>query len=453
MRVCIIGAGPTGLVLAAALARRGHRIDLFDRDAGPAPDGTWPRRGVMQFHHAHAVRPQVADILLAELPQAHARWLALGAEPITATVPGVGTVLLGIRSRRVTLERAMRATVDCEPAVRFHLGHVDAVARTAGRATGVVVDGTVVAADLVFNASGRSSRVVDDLPPAAGIGGPCGIAYVDRQYRLRPGAEPGPLGSPIAWQAEYDGYQVIVFPHEQGIFSVLFVRPAAGDEFFALRADTVFDAAARTVPGLREWTDPQRSQPITRVLPGGALHNHYRSQLGPEGQLRLPGLISIGDAVATTTPNFGRGLALSMMQIRALLDLLDLHSANGAHGAIGRHAIDTVATTFDSWCESTIRPWVLDHISMDDALARRWSGEDIDLSSPLPSDCILAAGAVDPQITRSALPYLAMAAGPAAVHALEPLARAVYATGWRPPPADGPSRAELAATIRTASAA
>jgi 2-polyprenyl-6-methoxyphenol hydroxylase-like FAD-dependent oxidoreductase len=452
MQITIIGAGPTGLVLAAALARRGHRIDLVDRDAGPRKDGTWPRRGVMQFHHAHTVRAQVTEVLLAELPEAHARWIVAGAEPITAIFPRVGQVLMGTRSRRETLERALRATVEIEPGVTFQLGHVEEVARCAGRASGVMVDGGVLSADLVINASGRSSRVLIGLPPVVEIGGPCGIAYVDRQYTLRPGAEAGPMTSPIAWQAECDGYQVIVFPHEQGTFSVLFIRPASGGDFVPLRADAVFDAAARTVPGLREWTDPHRSQPITHVLPGGALHNHYRSQRRPDRGLQLPGLISIGDAICTTTPNFGRGLALSMMQVRALLDILDHHRPAEAQ-PIDAETIDAVTVEFDSWCESAIRPWVEDHIAMDDGLASRWSGADIDLSAPLPSDRILAAGEVDPVIARSAMPYLAMTAGPAAVRALEPLARAVYSTGWRPRPAAGPSRAELAATIRAASAA
>ena len=45
-----------------------------------------------------------------------------------------------------------------------------------------------------------------------------------------------------------------------------------------------------------------------------------------------------------------------------------------------------------------MRPWVEDHMAMDDALARRWLGEDLDLSIPLPSDRILAAAQIDPNI-------------------------------------------------------
>ena len=71
MHIAIIGSGPTGLFLGAALARRGHRVTAVDRDPGPEADGTWPRRGVMQFHHAHAFRGQVLSALQAELPEAY----------------------------------------------------------------------------------------------------------------------------------------------------------------------------------------------------------------------------------------------------------------------------------------------------------------------------------------------------------------------------------------------
>lgn len=38
-RTIIVGAGPTGLYCAIALARRGHDVTLADRDAGPGPGG------------------------------------------------------------------------------------------------------------------------------------------------------------------------------------------------------------------------------------------------------------------------------------------------------------------------------------------------------------------------------------------------------------------------------
>jgi 2-polyprenyl-6-methoxyphenol hydroxylase-like FAD-dependent oxidoreductase len=35
MRTVIVGAGPTGLYTAIALARRGHDVVVIDRDRGP----------------------------------------------------------------------------------------------------------------------------------------------------------------------------------------------------------------------------------------------------------------------------------------------------------------------------------------------------------------------------------------------------------------------------------
>ena len=43
MRTAIIGAGPAGLVLGAALARRGAQVTLVDRDPGPPAKGVWAR--------------------------------------------------------------------------------------------------------------------------------------------------------------------------------------------------------------------------------------------------------------------------------------------------------------------------------------------------------------------------------------------------------------------------
>ena len=126
------------------------------------------------------------------------------------------------------------------------------------------------------------------------------MAYVDRQYRLRDGAEPGPMVNPLAWQADFDGYQTIVFLHERGHFSVLIVRPTADADLKDLRHEAAFEAAAGAIPGLAEWTDPARAVPTSDVLVGGALRNVYRNQT------LVPGLVTVGDAVATTTPTRGR---------------------------------------------------------------------------------------------------------------------------------------------------
>ena len=440
MRIAIIGAGPAGLFLGSALARRGHDVTAVDRDPGPADETAWGRRGVMQFHHAHAFRQTVGDSLLRELPEAYDAWLGLGAEPVASDVPTAPPAPMGLRSRRETFERALRGAARATAGLELRQGHVDGVVENDGRAAGLVVDGAVVDADVVVDASGRNGRVTRSLGERAGVGGPCGQAYVDRVYRLRDGAEPGPLVTPLAWTADCQGYLCLVFPHERGLFSVVVVRSLDDPGLRDLRHDAAFDAAARAVPGLADWTDPERSAPVTDVLPGGPLLNVYRSQCRDDGSLVLPGLFFVGDSVATTTPVFGRGITTTLWQCEALLSLLD-HDPDDLEG---------VGLAYDAWATDEMLPWVDDHIHIDAARVERWSGRDVYRDSRLPSDAILAAAEVRPEIMAHAGGYLQMAELPVSLRAAEPVAREVYDGGWRPAYSPGPGRDELCAIIAQA---
>jgi hypothetical protein len=166
------------------------------------------------------------------------------------------------------------------------------------------------------------------------------------------------------------------------------------------------------------------------VLVGGALRNVYRRQAG------RPGLVAVGDSVATTTPTRGRGIAMACLQVDALLALLDA----GADPV-------TVEEPFGAWCDTDIAPWVADHLAIDGGTVRRWQGEDLDLSVPLTSDLIAAAAEADPRIAPHAAGYLAMTALPESLRPAEALARAVYESGWRPAYAPGPTRDELVEVI------
>lgn len=425
MRVAVAGAGPTGLLLGAGLARRGHQVLAVDRDPGPPRQGRWRRRGVMQFEHAHGFRPQVPVVLERHWPEAHRTWLALGAEPWEIGTPGVSG---GMSSRRITFERALRQTAASTPGLQLRYGHVDGLIEHRGRALGVRVDGAAVDADLVVDASGRSSGVA--AAGAAGSGdvlhADCGIAYVNRTYRLRSGTEPGPSNTPLGWFGSFDGYLALLFTHERGHFSVVLVRPTANAALKDLRHDAVFDAVCRAVPALADWTDPGRSAPTSTVMAGGALRNTYRTQRG------LPGLVTVGDAVTTTTPSAGRGVAMACLQVDEILRLLD-----------ERADPQTIAGPFGAWCDRDLLPWVADHVRVDEAAARRWEGHDVDLTQPLPSDLIVTAAQVDPRLQEHIGAYLAMTAPPASLASAEPLARAAFQTGWRPPFTEGPTADQL----------
>src|SRR5512144_3366267 len=262
MRTLIGGSGPTGLLLAAALARRGHEVTSVDRDPDPTGDA-WVRRGVMQFEHAHGFRPQVPMVLQAEWPEALDSWLSLGAQPVEVPNPVGSRQVQVVRSRRSTFERALRLAAKKQPGLTLRTGHVDGLVLDRGQVTGARVDGSFVEADLVVDASGRAGRIgrSSALGGDPDLDGDCGLAYVDRTYRLRAGAEPGPLISPVANIADFDGYQCLVFLHESGHFSVVLVRPTRDPALKAMRFGAAFEAVCHAIPALSEWTDPARAPP------------------------------------------------------------------------------------------------------------------------------------------------------------------------------------------------
>jgi len=334
MRSLIVGAGPTGLYTAIALARRGHQVTVIDRDPGP-DGGQWPdRKGVMQFRHPHFFRQQVADALQAEMPEVWHGLLAAGAVPA------------GLHCRRVTFERVLRSAAQAEPGVRLRTGHVDKVRAERGRVAGVRVGGRQVDGELVIDAGGRAGRLTRTLRGPA-QGGDCGIAYVSRQYQMRAGAATGPVNMPFGVMVTYPGYVAAVFIHDNRIISALIARASTDRPLAALRTRAAFEAAARAIPALAAWTAPVAVvQPITPVLPGGRLHNSYRGQLNDAGRVALDGLIYAGDAVCTTNPAAGRGVTTSLLQARQLISLLGDH----------RRDLTSCSLAFDRWCAGHIRP-------------------------------------------------------------------------------------------------
>lgn len=441
MRTVVVGAGPTGLFTAIALARRGSEVIVVDRDRGPFASGTavaWQRKGVMQFHHAHTFRRQVVDALRAELPDVLDHLLAAGASVATT----IDDRPLAMLCRRETFERVLWASAAAQKGVTLVCGHVDRIEHQHRRTVGITVDGQTLPAGLVIDASGRSSRFTDGLRPKA-EGGDCGAVYVTRQYQLFDIEDTGPMNSPIGLSLSFPGYLAIAFLHDNGAFSITLNHDGADRRLRMLRRDEAFDAAVRAIPKLAEWIDCARAQPISRALPGGRLYNTYRGQLDTMGAPVLPGLISVGDSVCTTTPLAGRGVALALMQAHELVGILDRRYPD----------IDTATTDFDHWCHQHIRPWFDDHRYADADRVRRWSGGDVDLGRRLPSDLIVAAADAGPTLTDIVNPYMTMDALPASLAPAHGLARDIYARGWRPPIPEGPTRAELSEVVSTTPAA
>nr|WP_090277211.1 FAD-dependent monooxygenase [Mycolicibacterium komanii]CRL71333.1 FAD dependent oxidoreductase [Mycolicibacterium komanii] len=436
MRTIVVGAGPAGLYSAIVLARRGREVLVVDRDPGPPERGWWRRRGVMQFHQAHTFRRQVIDALAAEMPDVLDALHAAGA--VTATDDRGRAV--GLLCRRMTFDRVLWAHAVAHRNVAFHTGNVDEV--HAGRTGGVAVEvgTTTLEADLVLDASGRDSRFTRSIrPPVSGK--ECGAAYVSRQYQLHRTATPPPMSMPFGTVLSLSGYWALAYLHDNGAFSVTIVHDGTDPRMRLLRHPDIFEAVVREIPSLSEWIEPSRSRALTGIMPGSRLYNGYRGQRDDTGHVPLPGLVSLGDAVCTTTPLAGRGVALALMQARELMSILDF-SGDDIHGATAE---------FDEWCATHIRPWYDDHLYADAERMRRWSGHDVDLTKPLPSDLIVAAADADPELGAIVAPYVTMDARPDSLRVAESHARRRYENGWRPAPAAGPSRDDLIELVTEAS--
>ncbi len=431
MDVVVVGAGPVGCVAAIGLARQGHRVTVVDRDPGPAADGTWDRRGVMQFHAPHGLRPTVTRTLSALMPDVVAAIVAAGCN--LAALPGMPPEMSFIHARRATFERVLRSVLGREPGVTLRVGHADDLVVDKGRIAAVRVDRANVDADAVVVAAGRSSRL-GDAYRAPAIVTQTGMSYVSRMYRALPEQEPLASATPLVANAR--GYLTIVFPQDDATLSALIVRRSSDKVLAGLRDAALWDEVAPLIPNLSPWVDRTRFAPITDVMAGSGLTNSYRGVLNSDERRLIAGLLFVGDSVMTTNPMGGRGVSLGIDQAAALLRLIGMSSD-----------LRAVAIEFHAWCDMNMRPWHDDHVYWDATLLARWAGADIDIDAKIPSDVVCAAGSMDPTIAPAAMAYAAMLALPSVLEPFQEAARSVLKSSWRPAWAPGPTRDELAERI------
>ncbi|WEO93734.1 monooxygenase [Streptomyces sp. FXJ1.172] len=373
----VIGAGMAGLAAARVLADSFEAVTVVERDTLPSAPG--PRAGVPQGHHVHGLLALGAEVfegyfpgLRAELQQAGAPVWDWG-EGLRAVLPGGSPppVPMDMPTQtfsRPLLEHVLRRRVRALEPVTVRDGLTVTGLRTTGpgKVVGVrVKDGDSedeIAADLVVDASGRSSRLPRWLA-ALGLPDPrkttvdAQIGYASRTYSC-------PAGQSLpSWMGLLEPLRAPDFP--RGCYAIrieddlLHVTLHAGGGTQPPHGDDDFLAFAKTLRGPIADT-------ITSLTPASAVRRYARTLNQKTAYHRLPrwpdGLIALGDSVCTFNPAYGQGMTVAALEARLLEQML---RSRRTRTPLDGHAFQKrlARVTAFSWLMATIpdRAWAQSH--------------------------------------------------------------------------------------------
>jgi 2-polyprenyl-6-methoxyphenol hydroxylase-like FAD-dependent oxidoreductase len=381
VKAVVVGGSVAGLATALALSRAGHEVAIAERDANPLPPDpveafyAWRREGAPQVWHSHAFLARLRNLLRERAADVYDALLAAGATEMrfgSALPPELGPyvpepgdeqlVLLGCR--RITFEWVLRRAVLALPHVTWRggatcvglVGEADAAAGVP-RVRGVRLRDAggreeCWAADLVVDAGGRRSELPRWLA-ALGAEPPdderesCGIFYTSRFYRLREGRKPPVASGLVGIDLGYLKYAL--FPGDAGIFSVTLAADKDDEPLRAVMREEAFARAAGELPPVRDWIDPERSEPVSEVRTMASLENRRR-RFVREGRPLALGVHAVGDAAVCSNPMYGRGCSLAAVHAFLLADTLAAHPDDPVACALAFDA--ATRRELDPWYES-----------------------------------------------------------------------------------------------------
>lgn len=327
----VIGASIAGLSAAKALADRFDKVTVLDRDS--LPSEVAPRRGVPQGHHAHILLSAGQRALGELFPGIDQDMLEGGAIEVDPGVdmtfhrfggmwPKTSVGLSILSFSRPLLDSVMRRHL-------LRLSHVEVrsgvavcgLAGSGGGAKGVTVDGGVIEADLVVDASGRgnrSDRWLRELgfPAPETVEVKIGVGYATRLFKREPGFLP-----------EGKGIYVLPTPPDKRAGLLLAIE---GDRWLlsmgGWHGDFPHDdssmaeyAASLPHPGIHRV--------LTTAEPVSDLHVHtFPSSRRRyfEKLTRLPdGYVATGDSVCSFNPIYGQGMSVAAFDALALRETIE----------------------------------------------------------------------------------------------------------------------------------
>lgn len=370
----VVGSSIAGLLAARVLLEYVDRVTLVDRDC--LDDTPEFRRGVPQAHHPHTLLWRGQQILEQRFPGLTDELLTQGAISIDASTdvayyiagkwrtPRRHEATVSIAGSRPLLETTLYRRIRSHPRVTIRQEHdvVDLIVdRQRTRVTGVRLRDRRhrgagqfdLAADLVVDASGRSSRAPRWLayagyqPPRETIVDAF-TGYSSRVYRQ-------PANRDESWHMLYvrptppfGSRGGMIIPMEDDRWHVALIG-MAGD--YPPTTDKDYLEFARSLPTQALYAAIRDAEPLTE--PHGYRRTANRRRHYEELPQYLEGLLVYGDAAYVLNPVYAQGITAAALGSGALERALQAQTAGSVLGLAGTFQHELSVTLDSLWRQTT----------------------------------------------------------------------------------------------------
>ena len=351
--LAVIGAGICGICTALALAKKGNKVTIYERDVPPPEGGAneaffeWRRKGAAQFRHPHAFLGLMCNILQDNYPELVEDFWAAGARKITfqdmlppnlredySSEP-IDEKLWLLMCRRATMETVLRRYAERQPNIVIN-NTTNVVGIKASVVDGIISvealqlmsqrEKSEVAVDIVVDACGRTSKFTDwfeELGAEIEVeDDDSEIVYYTRHYQLLPGVDEPPRDGKDRSAGDLGYIKYGVFPGEEGHFAIIICLPTGEKKLReAVKSAEQFDRICRSIPGLAPWVADDRSKSTTPPFGFGDIHAVWRHFV-KDGKPAALNYFAVGDSAIRTNPLYGRGCSTGILHAHLLADVL-----------------------------------------------------------------------------------------------------------------------------------